>query len=93
MTTKIMTAYEQLQAARTRFDDSRDAVTNGTANDAVVAADAEVSTMTTALNVARQTATDARGRSKDVLVEMHAAGQAAKDGIDAVLANYPLAGG
>ena len=93
MTTKTMTPFEQLKAARTRFDASRDSVTSGTANDAVVAADAEVSTMTTALNVARQTATDARGRSKDALVELHAAGQAAKDGIDAVLANHPLAGG
>ena len=90
MATKIMTPFEQLQAARTRFDTSRESVTGGDANDAVVAADAEVSTMTTALNVAKQTATDARGRSKDDLVELHAAGQAAKDGIDAVLANHPL---
>ena len=76
MPTKTMTPFEQLQAARTRFDTSRELVTGGDANDAVVAADAEVSTMTTALNVAKQTATDARASSKDVLVELHAAGQA-----------------
>ena len=88
----IMTPFEQLQAARTRFDTSRESVTGGDANDAVVAADAEVSTRTTALNVAKQTATDARASSTNALVELHAAGQAAKDGIDAVLANHPLAG-
>ena len=85
-----LTPFEQLQAARTRFDTSRASVTGGDANDAVVAADAEVSTMTTALNVAKQTATDARASSNNALVELHAAGQAAKDGIDAVLANHPL---
>ena len=90
MPTKTLTPFEQLQAARTRFDTSREAVTGGDANTAVVAADAEVSTMTTALNVARQTATDARAQSKDALVELHAAGQAAKDGIDAVLVNHPI---
>ena len=84
------TPFEQLQAARTRFDAGRDAITGGQANADVVTADAEVSTITTSLNLARQTATDARGRSKDALVELHAAGQAAKDGIDAVLANHPL---
>ena len=90
MTTKTMTPFEQLQAARARFDASRLAVTSGEATTAVVDADAEVSQITTALNVARQTAADARGQSQDALVELHAAGQAAKDGIDAVLVNYPL---
>ena len=85
-----LTPFAQLQAARTRFDTSRESVTGGDANAAVVAADAEVSTMTTALNVAKQTATDARASSNNALVELHAAGQAAKDGIDAVLANHPL---
>ena len=88
--TNVITPFEQLQAARTRFDTSREAVTGGNANAAVVAADTEVSSITTSLNAARQIATEARGRSKDVLVELHAAGQAAKDGIDAVLANHPL---
>ena len=93
MTTKTMTPFEQLKAARTRFDTSRDAVTSGTANVAVVDADAEVSSIQTSLIAARQTASEARGRSRDALVELHAAGQAAKDGIDAVLANHPLTGG
>ena len=84
------TPFEQLQSARTRFDAGRDAVTGGEASAAVVTADAVVSTITSDLNAARQSATDARGRSKDALVELHAAGQAAKDGIDAVLANHPL---
>ena len=90
MPTKTMTPFEQLQAARTRFDTSRDSVTGGEANEDVVEADLEVSKITTALNVARQSATSARGRSQDALVELHAAGQASKDGIDAVLANHPL---
>ena len=84
------TPFEQLQAARTRFDTSRAEITGGDANAAVVDADAEVSTITTALNVARQTAANARATSSNALVELHAAGQAAKDGIDAVLASHPL---
>ena len=84
------TPFEQLQAARTRFDAGRDAVTGGEANAAVVAADAAVSTKTTELNVAKQTAIDVRATESNGLVELHAAGQASKDGIDAVLANYPL---
>ena len=84
------TPFEQLVAARSRFDTSRAAVTGGGASAAVVEADKDVATAATALNVARTAATDARGRSNDVLVELHAAGQAAKDGIDAVLANHPL---
>ena len=92
MSINTKTPFEQLQAARTRFDAGRVAVTGGEANAAVVTADEAVSTITTELNVARQTATDARGRSKGALVELHAAGQAAKDGIDAVLASHPLPG-
>ena len=84
------TPFEQLEAARTRFDNGREAILDGQADANVVTADAAVAAVTSELTAARQTATDARGRSKDALVELHAAGQAAKDGIDAVLANHPL---
>ena len=84
------TPFEQLQAARTRFDAGRDAITGGDSSAEVVVADAAVAAVTSELTAARQDATDARGRSKDELVELHAAGQAAKDSIDAVLATHPL---
>ena len=84
------TPFELLEAARTRFDTGRDAVTGGQFNADVVTADAAVAAASSELNTKRQSATDARGRSKDALVELHAAGQAAKDGIDAVLAIHPL---
>ena len=84
------TPFEQLQTARTRFDAGRDAVTGGEANDAVVAADSAVAASTSDLNAKRQTAIDVRGLAKDQLVELHAAGQANKDSIDAVLAIHPL---
>ena len=84
------TPFEQLEAARTRFDSGRDAVTGGQFNADVVTADAAVAAVTSELTSARQSATDARGRSKDALVELHAAGQAAKDAVDAVLATHPL---
>ena len=91
MTQKIpQTPFEQLVSARARFDASRTAVTGGDSGAAVVSADEDVATAATALNVARMAATEARSQSNDVLVELHAAGQAAKDGIDAVLSTHPL---
>ena len=84
------TPFEQLEAARTRFDNGREAIMQGGADAAVVTADEAVAAVTSDLNAARLAATAARGRSKDALVELHAAGQAAKDGIDAVLATHPL---
>ena len=83
--------FEQLTAARSRFDASRAAVTDGSGSSAVVAADATVAQVTTDLTEARLVAATARGTVKDTLVELHAAGQGVKDGIDAVLASHPLA--
>ena len=84
------TPFEQLQVASARFGAARAAVVGGDANDAVVAADAAVAAITSDLNAKRQTAIDARGLSKDQLVELHAGGLAYKDSIDAVLAVNPL---